>query len=153
MFDLTLKGPLMKGACTIKQREVTWLQYDISTIWLWTITLFFFFACARTLQIRLNLINWIIVEGSEHTELGYKQFMGEIFGDNILFSDGKYIYIFIIYDSDKSVLHITLHFLVCCFTSCSRIWRCHHCWWSVNIKMPPLLVKCKYKDATIAGEV
>ena len=25
------KGPLMKGACTIKQREVTWLQYDIST--------------------------------------------------------------------------------------------------------------------------
>ena len=49
-------------------------------------------------------MNWIIVEGSEHTELGYKQFMGEIFGDNILFSDGKYIYIFIIYDSDKPVL-------------------------------------------------
>ena len=79
----------------------------------------------------MNLINWIIVEGSEHTELGYKQFMGEIFGDNILFSDGKYIYIFIIYDSDKPVLqhYITLgsvlfHVLL------------------KNMKMPPLLVKC-----------
>ncbi|XP_078312100.1 putative cytochrome P450 120 [Crassostrea virginica] len=35
-----------------------------------------------------DTIQKLLTEGSEHTELGYKQFMGEIFGDNILFSDG-----------------------------------------------------------------
>lgn len=30
-----------------------------------------------------------VVDGADFTELGYKQFMGEIFGDNILFTDGE----------------------------------------------------------------
>lgn len=29
---------------------------------------------------------------SDKMEFGYKQFMGEIYGDNILFSDGKFIF-------------------------------------------------------------
>ncbi|XP_048744435.1 putative cytochrome P450 120 [Ostrea edulis] len=50
--------------------------------------------CARFLNIPTvfigcnETIRKLLTDGSESTDLGYKQFMGEIFGDNILFSDG-----------------------------------------------------------------
>ncbi|XP_062568237.1 putative cytochrome P450 120 isoform X1 [Saccostrea cucullata] len=51
--------------------------------------------CARFLNVPTvfigcnETIQRLLTDGSEYTELGYKQFMGEIFGDNILFTDGE----------------------------------------------------------------
>lgn len=41
-----------------------------------------FIGCNKT-------IKHLLTDGADFTELGYKQFMGEIFGDNILFTDGE----------------------------------------------------------------
>ena len=35
----------------------------------------------------------MISDHTQHMELGYKQFMEEIYGDNIIFSDGKLSFI------------------------------------------------------------
>lgn len=37
---------------------------------------------------------FVTTDHSDKLEFGYKQFMGEIYGDNILFTDGKYFQLF-----------------------------------------------------------